>query len=134
MDRSPPLERLVYRSRAVGSPTTELDLILRVSVWNNARRRITGVLGHVRGHYVQLLEGPGAALDDLMAVLERDPRHRELTVLERRPMDQRLFPGWSMARGELFSDRTNSDVLMGSAEIFATRLADLVRRGETVVS
>ena len=129
---------LVYRSDAVGlRPERNLEDIVAVSVWKNARRRITGALGHCAGRYVQLLEGPREAVDALMAELEADTRHASLVVLGSGPAHARLVPGWTMARADLAGlhepiaellDRENP-----GAEI-AARLALLVQRGETGVA
>ena len=44
--------------------------ILKASVWNNARHRITGALGRLGSNYVQVLQGPSAALHALLSRLE----------------------------------------------------------------
>ena len=134
------LERLIYRSEAVApGPDADLDAILQASLWNNARARITGVLGHSGGRYVQLLEEPRASLDDLLIRLDRDPRHRDVVVLDRRPANRRLLPGWTMARAELASLTGAGDVAgllerPDAGAVLVDLLVDCVRRGETSVA
>lgn len=95
------VDRLIYQSRAVGMPQRTLDAIYLVSVPNNRRAAITGALGFSQGCYLQLLEGPVSAIDDLIRTLEADPRHTDLRVLLRASSQTRLLPGWSMARVDL---------------------------------
>ena len=94
-----PLERLVYESTATGSTESLLNLaaILAESQRNNDRRGLTGVLAAHRDCYVQVIEGPAAELDALLRRLALDPRHRDLKVIERQPIAERAFGGWSMA-------------------------------------
>jgi len=82
-------------------PELALDKIFRSSVPKNARLKITGALGFSQQTYVQLLEGPTSAIDELVRTLEADPRHTEFRVLLRGCSDRRLLPSWSMARVNL---------------------------------
>lgn len=107
------IDRLVYRSRAVGTlPEVALDRIFRSSVPRNARLNITGALGFSQLNYVQLLEGPPPALDQLVRTLEGDPRHTELTILLRGGSERRLLPNWSMARVDLTKLTPEVDTLL----------------------
>ena len=97
------LERLVYCSRAL-VPTSSLLVIsdiLAVSHRNNARDGLTGALAVSDGWFLQVLEGPPAALDSLLRRLDGDPRHSDMQVLSRRPASGRLFSEWSMASGRI---------------------------------
>ena len=77
--------------------------ILNEARLGNARDGVTGVLTVVEGRFVQIIEGPEAALDGLMAKLLRDPRHTDLTVLERRRAERRSFGDWDMVSPRLAS-------------------------------
>ena len=92
------LERLVYRSDAVDPSEGPMDLsdVVATSVRNNGRRRITGALALHAGTFVQVLEGEPEALTALMADIEADPRHRNVRVLARWPVQAQLFIGWAM--------------------------------------
>ncbi len=97
------LERMVYCSRAT-VPTSSLLLIsdiLATSQRNNDRDGLTGGLAISDGWYLQVVEGNGAALDRLLARLEKDSRHTDIAVLERRPIAGRLFSGWSMTSARI---------------------------------
>lgn len=128
------IERLVYRSRSVQpSPTAALDSILTVSHRRNERSEITGVLGFTGRTYVQLLEGPGDSLEDLLERLHSDPRHTDMKVLARGPVEARLVPAWTMARVDLSLLTSEVTALLEArdGEGLAALLADLLRQGET---
>jgi Sensors of blue-light using FAD len=96
------IDRLVYRSRAAAiAPEIALDRIFRVSVPKNASLEITGALGFSGQNYIQLLEGPPAAIDALLRSLTADARHTQLRILLRASSERRLVPAWSMARTNL---------------------------------
>lgn len=57
---------------------------------------ISGLLIFNGTHFLQWIEGPPLAIDDLMARLRRDPRHSAVEVREERLTNDRLFGGWSM--------------------------------------
>ena len=92
------LERLVYRSDAVDASEgpTDLSDLVAISVRNNGRHRITGALALHAGIFVQVLEGEPEALTAVMAEIEVDPRHRNVRVLARWPVQSQLFIGWAM--------------------------------------
>ena len=93
------LTRLVYRSRSLVAPddTTAVKAIFEVSRRNNKRDRITGCLAQPDGHFTQVVEGPGVAIDALMARVAADPRHDDIVILGRWPAPGRLFEAWVMA-------------------------------------
>jgi hypothetical protein len=70
---------------------------------------ISGLLIFNGTHFLQWIEGPPAAIDDLVERLRRDPRHDALEVRDERYSDERLFGHWAMelvqARGRFFSAR-----------------------------
>lgn len=123
--------QLIYLTAAVRlMQDDELMALLRQSRTNNEAAGLTGILLYSGGNFLQVLEGEGAAVDALMARIERDPRHRNLIVLMRRPITERMFPTWSMGfrrldgipdealapgdlelRGYLASSRTAQDYL-----------------------
>ena len=78
-----------------------MDRIFRSSLLKNERLGITGALGFSELTYIQLLEGPSAAVDELLRTLQSDARHTGLTILMRGASHRRLLPGWSMARVDL---------------------------------
>jgi len=91
------LARLVYVSKARGFRRAELNDILQVSRPHNERAGITGALCVLDGVYMQYLEGQEAAVEALYQRIEVDPRHREVTLLDRTFIAARAFPEWAMA-------------------------------------
>ena len=71
--------------------------IIAASLVRNARENITGALLYTGANFVQILEGPEAAVGRLMDGIKRDPRHDQVEVLETMTSVPRLFEGWSMA-------------------------------------
>lgn len=92
------LSTLIYRSRAVESIRTEalIDL-LDVARERNASLDVTGILLFDGVHFVQLLEGPNAALTTLYESIKRDTRHNNVVLLMRDQGPSRRFVGDTMA-------------------------------------
>ncbi len=59
-------------------------------------------------HFLQVLEGEASVLDELLAKIERDPRHKDLKVLFRGKLEERVFGRWSMGCVTA-SDATSAD-------------------------
>lgn len=90
------LIQLVYASRPFGFDTAMLNGILAISRANNERDDLTGALICRADLYLQMLEGPEAAVDATLQRIARDDRHLEVNLLLRQPIEDRLFPGWAM--------------------------------------
>ncbi len=96
------LYKLVYcsRNRIGGNNaevTAELQSILASARANNARIGITGALLYNAGNFAQVLEGPLPSIERIFEVIQRDPRHSEVVVVQSGPVSERAFPEWSMA-------------------------------------
>lgn len=74
-----------------------VEAITEVARSRNAGLDITGALISTDEHFAQLIEGPPAAVDTVMASIFRDPRHWQVTVLEESDQSARLFPRWPLA-------------------------------------
>ena len=79
----------------------DLLAIQAVSIRNNARQNITGILFHINGNFVQLLEGEEADIRELFDTICEDPRHESVRLLYVRPADERVFDEWHMAMLDL---------------------------------
>lgn len=75
---------------------TEIE---KIAVPVNAGLDISGFLICARSWFAQVIEGPAASIDRLYAAIARDPRHRDLRLVEHGIADRRLFPDWHMAIG-----------------------------------
>jgi hypothetical protein len=97
-----PLHRLVYHSlnRIKGS-ADDVDRALRdilsAARRNNPRLGVTGALMFNASCFIQVLEGPRVALDQLFQPIRRDQRHENVSLLTFEPTAERRFDQWSMA-------------------------------------
>jgi hypothetical protein len=107
---------LVYVSAAL-EPWSQEDLLalLTLARERNAIRGITGMLLYDHGGFMQALEGPRAAVQDLAAAIRRDPRHRSMIVMLDVPRAERYFPAWSMG----FRDVADAPAPEGLSRLFA---------------
>jgi hypothetical protein len=62
----------------------------------NAAHGITGMLLYRAGRFVQVIEGPEAEVRELLADIERDPRHTGVRVLMEERLGERNFSEWTM--------------------------------------
>lgn len=90
------LTQIIYSSKPFGFTASVLDDILTVSRARNARDDITGTLICRGDMYLQLIEGPDAAIAATYKRIIADDRHLEVDLLVSRPVSTRLFPKWAM--------------------------------------
>ena len=90
------LVQLIYASRPFGFDAGALDDILLSARRNNARSALTGALICRHDLFLQLLEGPRAAVTATFGRILRDDRHVEVSLLWCGDAAARLFPDWSM--------------------------------------
>ena len=92
------LIRVIYVSSATRPLGDEdLERLLAAARDFNGRHGITGMLIFSEGNFLQILEGEAAVVDELMDKrIAVDPRHNHIFVLDREPVAERDFPGWSM--------------------------------------
>lgn len=89
--------RLTYASTTnqEWSPEELLGL-LKQSRTNNGAKNITGILLYSNGTFFQVLEGDEATVENLYKTIEKDPRHKNCTLIEKLNITERAFPYWSM--------------------------------------
>ncbi|OIO69086.1 MAG: blue light sensor protein [Zetaproteobacteria bacterium CG12_big_fil_rev_8_21_14_0_65_55_1124] len=89
--------RLVYVSLAT-KPLEEKELLQLLGTCrsNNTEQGITGQMIYTEGTFMQVLEGPQAAVDATFARIKKDTRHHNITLIERVNIDERQFSEWSM--------------------------------------
>lgn len=91
------LKSLTYTSLARLDLTAEdLQAIQRSARELNALDGITGLLVFNGTHFLQIIEGSQAAIDDLVERLRRDPRHNGFEIRDQRDIEARSFPDWTM--------------------------------------
>jgi Sensors of blue-light using FAD len=71
--------------------------ILSTSRSKNLQLEITGALLYSEGCFTQILEGEKADVEAIYGSIQRDVRHRDMTLLSFKPTPRRHFPEWSMA-------------------------------------
>ena len=104
------LVRLLYVSRlATGCGPDELDSILDVSRKNNRQSGVTGALCYSGNGFLQCLEGPAPAVNQLYREIARDDRHVDVTLLDYADVQARDFGRWSMAY--IRNDEIDSGIL-----------------------
>jgi hypothetical protein len=90
------LVQLIYSSQPFGFDESAMNGILIIARRNNPRDAITGALICRHDLYLQLLEGPRAAVEARYLSIARDNRHLEVVKRVSRPVTERLFPNWAM--------------------------------------
>ncbi len=90
--------RLIYISEAHQKISyTDIDNILNVARIKNYELNITGILIYKDDMFVQLLEGPKSNVQNLLAKITNDPRHKNVRVIKEWDSNQpRAFEKWSM--------------------------------------
>ncbi len=83
-------------STAKNMSTEELQSLLQECRDNNARLGITGMLLYGNQTFVQILEGEEKTVNVLLETIKRDPRHTDVRLLQRKPIDRREYSDWSM--------------------------------------
>jgi hypothetical protein len=88
---------LVYTSYAI-PPFDEANLVelLNQARNHNKKEEITGMLLHVNGKFIQVLEGDQKKVKQLYHRIENDERHKRVTLLLEGESANRIFDKWSM--------------------------------------
>ncbi len=112
------LERLIYNSQATQDfPSLgSISAILSVSDQNNRRDNVTGALVLADGGFLQVLEGSHTDVERTLERLLNDPRHTDLKILNRQPIDHRDFKDWGMIGA---ASRPTRQIVMNELIAFA---------------
>ena len=102
------LVRLLYVSRAQSpevANTTQsiLDSARKYNIANG----ITGILCFGGGLYLQAVEGGRTQVNELYGHIVRDPRHRDVVLLDYQEISERRFGGWTMGQVNLATLNTS---------------------------
>ncbi|KEO89455.1 hypothetical protein EH31_12480 [Erythrobacter longus] len=90
------ISQYVYISTAQGLSRDQVQAILDSCARNNVEHGVTGLLLYNGRNFLQLLEGDKVAVDQLMTIIEKDPRHAGLAILHKGEVDARVCPDWAM--------------------------------------
>lgn len=118
------MKQLIYRSQPFVFDRAMLAGILVQARRNNQRDDITGALICRQDLYLQLIEGPEAAIDAVYAKITADHRHDSVHLLLADTVEERMFPEWAMLDDEMPS-LTWSPAAIQAGAIEASTPADL---------
>ena len=116
------LIHLIYSSGAA-TPFSNDDLLelLSKARQKNANLHVTGMLLHIDGSFLQVIEGQPEVIDTLFGTISADPRHTDIVTIIREAIPKRSFSDWSMgfadiSRADLEEMEGVSDYLISSDE------------------
>ena len=90
------IRHVIYISKPTHFDHLVLEDILTKSRANNPAIGVTGNLIYHSDLFLQLLEGPPRAVDNLYKTILSDTRHADIVKLRDSPCDRRLFASWAM--------------------------------------
>lgn len=94
----------VSQSKAPMSAEQLLGLLLQFRE-NNEKRGVTGMLLYGNRTFLQVIEGEDAVIDELFTRIQQDPRHANIQLLSRRPIETREYADWSMGFERVTKER-----------------------------
>ena len=111
-----PLYRLFYRSAQTAAATCDLEVavskIIEISILNNRRDEVSGLLLVAQGYFIQALEGNIDVVRNTYARISMDRRHRDPHIIAQGFTERRLFGEWNMCASTLSpADKAIVDVL-----------------------
>lgn len=109
------MRQLLYVSNTSRDfPEENLKDILEAARRNNAAKHVTGMLLYLDGAFLQVLEGPADAVEEIYQAIRADKRHwNPLILLDREA--SRAFADWSMGFERLLGDGGHAFELNQSA-------------------
>ena len=90
------LKQVIYVSQKTDTSSNSLTDIYDISQRNNSENGISGCLLIGSNSYLQLLEGPDLAVENLYSKITKDSRHKKVKKLFEQHIDKKLFSSWSM--------------------------------------
>ena len=90
------LKQVIYVSEITDTSSNSLTDIYDISQKNNSESGISGCLLIGSNSYLQLLEGPEPAVENLYSKIKVDSRHKKVKKLFEQHIEEKLFSSWSM--------------------------------------
>lgn len=112
--------------------TAQLQQLLRQARLSNRRHGITGVLLHEDRDIMQALEGPPAALDELVSRIRQDRRHTGFLELYAATCNDRVFPDWPMGFGHSIDDARGDGDPGGYGQLPSVADHSRIRQGDVL--
>ena len=102
------LIHLIYSSTASTPFSQDALLELLAKARNsNIALGVTGMLLHVDGNFLQVIEGEPEQIDSLFAKIASDPRHENIVTIIREAIPRRAFSDWSMGFADVSREELN---------------------------
>ncbi len=90
------LKQVIYVSERKDFSKNSLTNIFDASHKNNPEKGITGCLLIGSNSFLQFLEGPILAVEELYSKIKVDRRHKNVKKLYDQSIEEKLFSSWSM--------------------------------------
>ena len=90
------LKQVIYVSEKTDTSPDSLTDIYDISQKNNLESGISGCLLIGSNSYLQLLEGPDSAVENLYSKIKMDSRHKKVKKLFEQHIEEKSFSSWSM--------------------------------------
>ena len=90
------LKQVIYVSEKTDTSSDSLTDIYDISQKNNSESGISGCLLIGSNSYLQLLEGPDSAVENLYSKIKMDSRHKKVKKLFEQHIEEKSFSSWSM--------------------------------------
>ena len=96
--------RLIYKSvsKDVFVSNETVESISQKGAINNSKKEISGLLILTGNHFLQVLEGPEASVNELFQKICLDDRHHQIKLINYDLITQRQFEVWSMRLVDLW--------------------------------
>jgi hypothetical protein len=106
------LKAVVYTSQ-VSHPMGphHMEQLVQMARVSNTKWGLTGMLLCSERGFGQCLEGPPDAVDERMAAIRRDSRHRNVQILFEMLVEAREFSTWSMGFATIYDGTSREEVI-----------------------
>jgi hypothetical protein len=107
------------------------ELVTESRAWNSLHG-ITGFLAYVEGvsegetncQFIQVIEGEKKDMEEVLTIIEEDPRHKNIFVIKEGYINERKFDSWNMG-----FERLNINSTPALKAFFSMNLAMLSENG-----
>lgn len=96
-----------------------LPSILEKSRRDNEKKDVSGLLIFHEGSFIQVLEGPKEAVEEIYQKIEKDDRHKNIKLLSQKMLDEKEFESWSMGFLKPELSKTHPDFVDLASELTA---------------
>jgi hypothetical protein len=88
--------RIYFSSETQPFSDEDLEKLHGQCIKGNSGLAITGMLLYKGNKFLQVIEGPDQAVEDLFSIIKADPRHKDVVQVVDRPIEHREFQKWEM--------------------------------------